>query len=85
MPSPDRRCDHASAASMGNQQARQLVWILPEKQHRFTHFIRDNDGTCDAAFDSVFASEGIKVIHTPVRTPCTNAYAEHWVRSVREE
>jgi formylglycine-generating enzyme required for sulfatase activity len=67
------------------QQARQFVWNLPEQKHKFTHLIRDNDGKYSAALDAVFASEGIEVVHTPVRAPRANAYAERWVRSVREE
>jgi putative transposase len=67
------------------QQARQFVWNLPTQKQRFTHLIRDNDGKYGAAFDAVFASEGIEVVHTPVRAPRANAYAERWVRSVREE
>ncbi|MBK8022632.1 MAG: transposase [Chloroflexi bacterium] len=67
------------------QQARQFVWNLPEQQQRFTHLIRDNDGKYGAAIDAVFASEGIEVVHTLVRASRANAYAERWVRSVREE
>ncbi|MBK8021947.1 MAG: DDE-type integrase/transposase/recombinase [Chloroflexi bacterium] len=67
------------------QQARQFVWNLPEQEERFTHLIRDNDGKYGRAFDALFASEGIEVVHTPVRAPRANAYAERWVRSVREE
>jgi transposase InsO family protein len=67
------------------QQARQLLWNLQEQQLRFTHLIRDNDGKYGAAFDAVFASEEVELVHTPVRAPRANAYAERWVRSVREE
>jgi transposase InsO family protein len=36
-------------------------------------------------FDEVFRSEGIKTIHTPMRAPEANAYAEQFVRTVRTE
>ena len=37
------------------------------------------------AFDEIFRSEGINVIHTPVSAPQANAYAERFVRTVRAE
>jgi putative transposase len=65
------------------QQARQLIWKT--EAPTFTHLIRDNDGKYGASFDAVFKSEGIEVVRTPFRAPRANAYAERWVRSVREE
>jgi putative transposase len=65
------------------QQARHLTW--EGAPSTFTHLIRDNDGKYGAAFDAVFMSERIEVVRTPFQAPCANAYAERWVRSVREE
>ena len=33
----------------------------------------------------MFSSEGIEIAHTPYQAPKANAFAERWVRSVREE
>ena len=67
------------------QQARQLLWNLADEEQHFTHLIRDNDGKYSRGFDAVFQSEGIQVVRTPFRAPRANAYAERWIRSVREE
>ena len=67
------------------QQARQMVWELEGRPEPMRFLLHDNDGKFTELFDTVFASERIKVIHTPYRAPNANAYAERWVRTVREE
>ena len=65
------------------QQARNLSFTGLFERMRF--LIHDRDSKFSAAFDEVFRSEGIKVIHTPIRAPQANAYAERFVRTVRAE
>jgi putative transposase len=47
--------------------------------------LHDRDSKFTAAFDEVYRSDGIKVIHTPVRAPRANAYAARFVRTARAE
>ena len=61
------------------------MWKLEEEAHDIRYLIHDRDGKFGNGFDSVFESCGIKIIKTPVRAPKANAYAERWVRSIREE
>jgi putative transposase len=65
------------------QQARNLS--LTGLLERMRFLIHDRDSKFTAAFDEVFRSEGINVIHTPVRAPQANAYAERFIRTVRTE
>jgi putative transposase len=67
------------------QQARNLAIELAERPQPLRFVIRDRDSKFSAAFDEVFQTEGARVIRTPVRAPNANAYAERWVRTVREE
>src|SRR5579862_2672603 len=65
------------------QQARNLA--ISEKLGSVRFLIHDRDSKFSSAFDEVFRSEGITIIHTPVRSPQANAYAERFVRTIRNE
>jgi putative transposase len=65
------------------RQARNLSFSGAFKQMRF--LIHDRDSKFSIAFDEVFRSDGIRVIQTPIRAPQANAYAERFVRTVRDE
>jgi transposase InsO family protein len=67
------------------QQARYLSWQIQDGTLPARFLIHDRDTTFASAFDTVFTSEDVTILRTPVRAPNANAFAQRWVRSMREE
>jgi putative transposase len=67
------------------QQARNLIMQLGDGERRFRFLLHDRDSKFCFDFDTVFRSEGMRIIRTPVRAPNANAHAERWVGTLRRE
>jgi hypothetical protein len=76
-------CTTKPTGAWVTQQARNLSFTGLFERVRF--LIHDRDSKFTTAFDEVFRSESIQVIHTPIQAPQANAYAERFVRTIRAE
>lgn len=71
--------------SFVTQVARNFASGIEERGASFRFLVRDRDTKFTRSFDEVFASIGVESLLIPPRSPRANAYAERWVRSVRQE
>ena len=78
-------CTASPTSAWVTKQARQLSWQIQGGRLPMRFLIHDRDTKFAASFDTVFHSEDVAIIRTPVHAPNANAYAERWIRSVREE
>ncbi len=62
-----------------------MVWNLEGREPAIRFLIRDDDKKFTQAFDTIFRSEDIGVTRIPYHAPNANAFAERWVRTVRDE
>ena len=62
-----------------------MSWQIHDGTGPMRFLIHDRDAKFPTAFDTIFATEGITIIRTPYQAPQANAFAERWIRSVREE
>ena len=58
---------------------------LGDRATQFRLLIRDRESKFTSMFDAVFASDGIRILRTPVRAPQANAIAERWIGTLRRE
>jgi transposase InsO family protein len=58
---------------------------LGERAGHFKFLVRDRDSKFTAAFDEVFAGNGVRIIKTPIRSPWANSFAERYVGTLRRE
>jgi len=77
-------CTSHPNAAWVTQQARQMVWQLEDGDSTIHLLIHDRDTKFVTTFDTV-RSTNVHVIRALFRAPNANAFAERWVRTVRQE
>lgn len=78
-------CTPEPHAAWVAQQARNLLWRLDEEGIVLRAVIHDRNKKFAAQADTIFKSEGARVILTPLLAPKANAHVERWIGSCRRE
>ncbi|MFI6063414.1 integrase core domain-containing protein [Streptomyces sp. NPDC051286] len=64
---------------------RNLLMDLEDAGTRASFLIRDRDSKFTAAFDTLLAETGLKVVTTGIRIPRMNSLMERWIQTCRRE
>ncbi|WP_449066285.1 hypothetical protein [Planomonospora algeriensis] len=67
------------------QLGRNLIMDLQDVGSTARFLIRDRDAKFTAAFDTVLADAGLRVVTTGIRIPRMNAIMERWIQTCRRE
>jgi putative transposase len=67
------------------QQARNMAILFADQPQPARYLLRDFDGKFPAEFDAILAARGTHVQKVGPFAPNLNAFAERWVRSIRDE
>jgi putative transposase len=76
---------YAPDSAWVTQQARNTLLWCADQGVDASFLIRDADTKFTASFDTVWVSEGAKVIQIPHRAPDANAFAESFIETVKRE
>jgi putative transposase len=67
------------------QQGRNLLIWLEDQRLEARFLIHDRDSKFSTAFRSLFRSEDIRCLRTPLLAPDANAFAEAWIGALKRE
>jgi putative transposase len=67
------------------KQVARYLTVEDSPMAKARYLLHDRDAKFSQDFDALFQSAGIEPLKLPPRSPNLNAFAERWVRSVKEE
>jgi putative transposase len=82
---PERGIDHQPSQAWMVQVARNLTDATDGFLRNARYLIHDRDPMFTELFVQTLKAAGVTTVKLPARSPNLNAYAERWVRSLRQE